>query len=192
MGKLINISPDVLRVAQDGLDDLIDLFGKNCLIVYPEGQTSYINNQNPNPTQYSGNIFYSKFLDNWGNGQPSPTQYIWNEVEEIWESNTQFTLPDPNTRVIYERPSEIIKVLISWDQRDFYVRPAQNVTYPDGTIQVKGYLSDVEKFLRADFFLIQNDLSKKIRLKYSKKGDPVDPSNIIQNRYFIMNMMRTP
>lgn len=87
-------------------------------------------------------------------------------------------------------PTLSVRLLIAWQERDFWVRLPADVRAPEGMIQTKGYVTDLDQVVRASHLLVQGPLASGQRAKFERAGDPVDPSNIIQGRYFVCNWMR--
>ena len=87
-------------------------------------------------------------------------------------------------------PTEVVRLVVAWEERDFWVRVPFGTKLPDGTVQTKGYLTDVDRVVRASYLLIADPLASGQRAKFERAGDPVDQSNIIQGRYFVCNWMR--
>lgn len=167
MGKLFDLTDDVLQVAQDGLDDLIDLLGKSCTLHFPPKWTP---------------------ITTGDTDTPLPAGY---EDASVWV-NGGLISPDgtggSSQRAI--ETTETIKLLIQWSPQTYYLKPGPGTVVPDGSIQTKGYITDLDSVMKASYLTIQNALADRLRLKFERLGDPIDPSNIIQGRYFICNWRR--
>jgi len=165
MGKLFDISDDIIQIAQDGLDDIIDQFGKDCLLHYPirwETDASVV-------------------VDPIGNKKDS-RWITGNDGEEFYDIDTS------GKKAIQETVT--LRMLVRWQDKDFWIRPSRNIVLPDGYIQTRGYQSDLPSVMRCEYMLVQSTLKDLIYLKFERDGGPVDPGNIVKDRYFIMNWKR--
>lgn len=89
-----------------------------------------------------------------------------------------------------EDPTEGVRLMVAWDERDFWVRLPANVKFPDGVIQTKGFVTDLDRVMRASFLLVDGPLAAGQRAKFERAGDPTSPFKVIQDRYFLCNWAR--
>jgi hypothetical protein len=87
-------------------------------------------------------------------------------------------------------PTAPVRLLVAWKPKDFWVKPAPGVTLPAGAIQTKGLLADLAAVTAADHLLVQSALADRLRLKFARDGDPVDPNNIVPDVFFVLNWKR--
>lgn len=109
----------------------------------------------------------------YAGGAPAPSQNPWAGGGDSPSAHT-----------------DTVNLSISWEERDYWVRLPSGTKAPEGAIQTKGYMTDVDKVIRASYLLVEDPLGRGLRQKFERAGDPVDPSNIIQNRYFVCNWRR--
>lgn len=172
-GRLFTIDPDVRLIAQNGLDDMIDQLGKICLLYYPAiaspcgGCTSTLPPGSENK---------------WITGGPAP-------------NINQNCFSCGGAGSVFVEPVEELRLLIAWYEKDYFIdieKKEKMISAPQGKIQTKGYLKDLHKVMRANYMLVQTNLEGMLRLKFERDGDPVDPSNIVSDRYFLLNWKRVP
>ncbi len=164
-GKLFDITDDIRQVAKDGLDDMIDQFGKVCVLHFPITWTTDA----------------SAVVDPIG---PKPGT-IWETGMQEQESYDQVTDGKRATRQTAE-----LKMLIRWNSKDFDIKPARGVVVAQGAIQTKVYQTDLPQIMRAEYMLVQASLKASIYLKFERDGGPVDPTNIVADRYAVINWKR--
>lgn len=173
LGRLFLIEQDVIEIAQNGLDDIIDQLGKTCLLYYPAISIPCNNCLDSLPPG-SGN--------KWITGGPAPQRN--QSCQSCGGTGSKFV-----------EPREEVKLLIAWEPRDFYIKMEDSdmsISAPTGKIQTKGYLRNLHKIMRANYMVVQTDISGMVRMKFERDGEPADPSNIVKNRYFVINWKRVP
>lgn len=165
MAKLFTLSADVKKIAQDAIDDLIDQLGKDCLLIYP-----------PLPEPCNNCI-----LDPIGN-----------KSSNYWVSGGP--IPFPNGGICpscngsgyhFTETTKAIKLLIANSPSEWFVKTPSNIQVPDGTIQTKGYVTDLPDVLQSRKLIVQVGLQPIIRYVYDLKGEPIDQGNIVQGRYWV-------
>lgn len=73
-----------------------------------------------------------------------------------------------------------------WEMKKFLLPvPDLQLRVPYSVVQTKGFMSDVPKVMKAAYLLVNTPISGVLRQKYKLLGEPGDPSNIIQGRYFV-------
>lgn len=165
MAKLFTLSADVKKIAQDAIDDLIDQLGKDCLLMYPPLPEACVNCE----LDPIGN----KSSNHWTNGGP---------------------IPFPNGSICplcngsgyhFKETSKSIKLLIGNSPSEWFVKLPAGLQVPAGTIQTKGYVSDLPDVLQCRKMVVQVSLEPMIRYTYELYGEPIDQGNIVQNRYWV-------
>lgn len=162
MGDLFVLTPDILALATQGLDSIINQLGKECLLIYSP-KMNYCTNCRFDP--------------------------IGNKSSNIWVSGGSVPFssgicPLCNGKGLRaEQVTKLIKMLVHTDPKTFYPRLPPMVEVPAGTVQTKCYLTDLPGILQAQEMIIQPDLGPLIKAKYRLSGNPANPSNIIQMRY---------
>lgn len=171
MGVLFTLDTATKAVIQQGLDDLITELGKDCLIVYPPLRVNCVNCVKDPIGNKSSNV--------WKTGGPLP----FPNGGICPMCNGSFTVAKEN--------SETLHLLCAWEPRNFFY-PIRNLDLkvPFGTIQTKGYMSDLPKIKRANYLVFELPIVPIIRQTYVLSGEPGDQSNIIQNRYFVATWER--
>lgn len=120
-----------------------------------------------------------------------------NKVEEI-VYNPNNNIPEKNSinahRVRggdYERQNKIIreveiltdiKLKVYWDQKS-WIGITDGMVVPDGSIQTIGFMSDLEKVLKAKALIVHKDIKGKKELRFERMGEHI-PMGLRQNRYF--------
>lgn len=165
MGNLFTLTPDIIQLAKNGIDDLLNQLGKKCLLQYSPKQI------------FCPNCTYDP---------------VAKKSRNIWISGGPISFPNGTTCPMcegvgykFETATDTITMLCHTDKRKWVTKLPPNVQISDGAVETKGYLSDLEKVLRAEVMIVQPDLSPYITWKYKLYGEPTNPSNIIQDRYFL-------
>ncbi len=165
MAKIFTLSNDIKQIAQNAIDDLIDQLGKDCLLSYPPFP-ELCNNCILDPI---GN----KSSNHWTNGGP---------------------IPFPNGGICplcngdgyhYKEVTKSIKLLISNSPSQWFVKMPAGIQVPAGSIQTKGYVTDLPDVLQSRRLILQVSLEPMVRFTYELAGEPIDQGNIIQNRYWV-------
>lgn len=87
--------------------------------------------------------------------------------------------------------TDTLHLLCATSQKDFfYPITGVDLQVPFSFIQLKGFLTDVPKIMRADYFVVETGIEGLIRQKYRRWDEPMDRSNIIQGVYFNVTLKR--
>ncbi len=164
MGKLFDLTDDIRQIAKDGLDDMIDQLGKICILYYPV---------NYNTTTVSVDPIGQKPASIWETGL---------QIREEYNKDTSGKAA--------ERETDEVRMLVRWEPNDFWLKPGKGIVVPEGTIQTRCYQTDLPKIMRAEYIIVQQNISGVITLKFQRAGGPVDPSNIVPDRYAVINWTR--
>lgn len=142
-------------------DEMIEEWGKTCVLVYPP---KLIVNGSGGNFRASGNK-QTKVPANspLSNGEGYKEQEI----------------------------TEEIRMSVVTDPRNFYVKFPANVQIPDGMIQTKGFIADLDKVMQATHLIVEPATLIGIKWKYSKYSEPKDIYNVITDRYFYVNWIRS-
>lgn len=168
MGKIFTLSDDIRAIAQDAIDDLIDQLGKDCKLVYPSNAERCPNCVYDLEAHRSTNVYKP--------GGPIPFD---SGACPVCDGIGTITTP----------ASESIRFLCQWNPRDWFIAPG-NIRIPEGYMQIKGYLKDMQKVLRAEYIVIQTPIANVREYRYKLDSEPIDQGNIIQGRYFIALLKR--
>lgn len=110
---------------------------------------------------------------------------VWLSGGPIFFDNSQ-TCPMCNGRgTRQDQVTKTIKLLCHSNQKKWVTKFPPNIEIPAGAIETKGYLSDLEDILLSRVMIVQPSLSSLIKWQYKLMGEPTNPSNIIQERYFV-------
>lgn len=82
--------------------------------------------------------------------------------------------------------SETVVLKCNWEPRRFLTPvPGWELRVPNSIVEVKGFLTDLPKLLRARHLVVNIPLAPYLRQEYVLLGEPGDPSNIVSGRYFV-------
>ena len=167
MGNILNIDKATKKIIQDALDDIITELGKDCRLVYPSKAIACVNCQ-ADPIGHKPSV-------RWKTGGPMP-----------FSSGSICPLCN-GVGKRFEEVYEDIRFKLNWDFKKFLYpfSPNVDVRVPFSIVQVKGYITDMPKIIKADHLIIQLPLESMLKKKFKLIGSPGDASNIIQGRYFI-------
>lgn len=165
MGTVFTLTDDIKAVVTAGLDDLMTELGKNCTLVYPPKYAACVN--------CVFDPIGNKSSNRWVTGGPVP--FPEGSICPFCGGNGK-------------RADEVtvtIKMLVRAESSQFWVKAPAGFQVPTGSIQTKGFLTDVQKVLTAREMIVQPELQTIIRYRYTLVGEPLDVGNIIQGRYFV-------
>jgi hypothetical protein len=171
MGHIFSIDNSTKDVIAQALDDILANtadggLGKTCLLVYPP---RLVPCGNCVPDPFSGTSSSrpragapNKFLP----GQTCPMCGGKGNIEQ--EVSEQLTLK------------------CNWDIRSF-IKLIKNLDLrvPYSILETKGFMTDLPKVLKANYIVVNLPIAPFIRQRFKMIGEPGDPSNIIQGRYFV-------
>ena len=170
MGKIFTLTPDIKKIAQDAIDDLIDQLGKDCLLVYSSVKADCPNCLYDPITKRSTGRY------KLGGPRPFP--------------NGQICPVCRGTGQLESESTEIIRMLCQWNPARFTSLSDATIQIPNSIVQTKGYIWDLPKILRARTIILQLPIEPYIRYRFQLWGEPIDSSNIIQSRYFVATWKR--
>lgn len=171
MAAIFTLTQPIKDLATNALDSLIRELGKDCLLVYSP-KMEYCPNCTFDPqSKRSSNIWKS------GGPAPFPSGALCSLCNGKGQRANQVT--------------KLIRLLCHSNIKKFINLPPQ-LEIPDGTIQTKGHISDLEFVLQAEEMIVQPDLSPYIKWRYKLWGEIINPSNIISNRYWSGLWRRIP
>lgn len=168
MGKLFTITPNIKKIAQDAIDDIIDQLGKTCRLYYPAKAVDCVNCVYDPIGKKSSNI--------WRSGGPMPFHVGACPMCD-------------GAGLRFDEQYEDKKFLCRWNPRQWFIAPG-NIRIPDGYMQIKGYLTDLPALKRSEYIIVQTDISNYSSFKYKLDGEPIDKGNIVQGRYFVALLKR--
>lgn len=168
MGNIFTITNDIREIAQGAIDDLINELGKTCQVVYPPKRV------------FCANCVYDPI------GQKSSNKY-----KSGGSMPFSFgTCPMCNGAGYHnESATDNITLLCAWQPQNWFILP-QNIRVPAGDLQTKGFITDLPKVIACIEMIVELPVEPYIRCKFRLASQPVDPGNIIQNRYFVATWER--
>jgi hypothetical protein len=163
MGTLFTLTDAIREVTQAALDDLITELGKTVRLVYPPLRVE---------CGCAGNA--------WVTGGPFPTP------------GASPCALCGGTGYRAEVTTEDLLMLVAAEPSRFFRPLPRGTQVPDGTIQVKFFLSNLPKVKQAQELILQPELEQVARWRYVLDGDPIDVSNIVRGRYAVAQLRRVP
>lgn len=157
------LTPDVLNVAKLAFDSLIYTLGKTCRLFITPKTLRCINCIYDPINKRSSNIYLT--------GGPYP-----------FPEGSQCPLCGGKGIIVEEAYDDVI-LLIQEDVSKF--QKIGSLNFPDGSIQTKGFITDLPKIQRCNYMLKHVDLSSILPQKYKLSGEPICPGNIVKSRYFV-------
>ena len=170
MANIFTLDSSIVTIASQAIDDLINQLGKACLLLYPP-RAQACNNCIPDPVgRKSSNHWLSGGPMQFPDGSMCP---LCNGVGQLMQQHT-----------------ETITLLCAWEPSKFFVKLPASVQLPAGSIQTKGFMVDLPRVLKARSVIIETLIQPIQRYRFDLVGEPVDPGNIVQGRYFVANWKR--
>ncbi len=181
MGRLFTLTDEIRQIAYDGLADLIDQLGKDCLLVYPPKWTAC--DCTTDPAAAAG----SNPNNRWVTGGPAPP------------GQSGLCLACGGTgRKAEESVTETVQMLVTWGATEAFKKGAStyarnvpaDLQIAAGSCQTKGYFELIPKIVRAHQMILQPDKQGTVRWRFELDGEPVDVSNINPGRFCVANWKR--
>lgn len=165
MGQIFTLDADTLAVITAALDDLIEEFGKDCMLVYPPRWVECANCVPGLGGQPS---------NRWKTGGPLP-----------FPAGSVCPLCGGQGRRA-EEETELVHVSCEWNPREFqFLFPNVNVRAPFSTLKTKSFLSLAPKLSRCDHLRMQVPVDGITLRKFQLASQPGDVSSIVQDRYCV-------
>lgn len=166
MPEIFDLDDDTRDVIRAALDDIIEVLGKDCLLVYPARMNACANCV---PSPMGG-----QSSNRWRTGGPIP---FANGSVCPWCNGT-------GRRA--EELTETIHLGCEWNPREFTrLFPNIDIRKPNSTLRTKGYLRDAPKMARCDHLRLQSPVEGLVVRKMQLASAPGDESSIIQGRYCV-------
>jgi len=162
MANIFELTDDIRQIAAFAFDDLIEALKKPCLVVYPPKMIPCeLCTYDPVGKKSSG----------------------------FWKDGTRIRGVCPHCGGNYykaQEVSETVHFLTEIQPKQFEKFPFDiPVRDPGGLLQVKGYMTDLPKILKCEYLIHDLNMRPFIEQRYKMYGEPISPSNIVKNRYFI-------
>lgn len=151
--------------------------GKDCLLIFDPKRVRCSNCVYDSLNKCSANRYLP------GGPQPFPL----NSLCPI--CNGKGTLDTPVTKPIV--------LLLNWAPKTWLAMPNMdmanvNIEVPGGACQAKGFMTDLPNVLQSRKMVIETAITGIKQYIYVLAGEPIDPSNIVQGRYFMSIWKRAP
>lgn len=180
MGQFIDIDPDTLAdirtATYEGISFIIDNFSRSCQLFYPAVDV-ICPNCIVDPRSHASTGRYKM------NG---PEPFPLGDLCPICEGRG--FLPG-------NVASDTIKLLLDFSPKQWQNiggspgTPDELVRLPNGLVSSKGYIEDLPKVLRCSYIIMDVNANYQGN-RYKLYGEPILPSNIVQNKFFVANWTR--
>lgn len=160
-------------VAQQGFDDLINVLGKKCLLVFPGVTNPCVNCVYDSVGQKSSNHF--------AHGGPLP-----------FPNGTACPMCN-GEGMRQDKPTKEVKLLLLFEPK-VYVDPSDNrlnIRIPDAILETRGRIEDWPDVEQCEYLIAQSDIQGYGPRKFKLASEPSDDNNISQGRYFVARWERT-
>ena len=169
---IFTISDEIRQVAMDAFDTLINELSKTCRLYYPPKMQECSNCVVDMIGRKSSNIYL--------HGGPIPFPF-----------GGMCPMCDGAGYKAIEVYHDV-NFLVNENIKSFYKDGLpSNVNLPNGTIQTKGYITDMPKVKRCSHMIKHLALENYQTMNYTLYGEPLSPGNIIQGRYFVALWLRS-
>lgn len=158
-------------LAQQGNDDIIDVFGKTCTLVFPAITNPCVNciadpigGKSSNHFQHGGPMpFANGSSCPYCDGQGMRADVTTRDVKFACVYDVKEYL-DPNTRIV--------------------------IRIPNGVCEIRGYLTDLPDVEQCEYILVQSDINSITKRRFKLMTEPIDDNNIVPGRYFVAKLER--
>lgn len=162
MGTIFTLTDDVLNIAKSAFQDLMEALKKPCLVVYPPKMIAC------------------------GACLPDPTG---KKSSGFWRDGSRIRGVCPHCGGNYYKAQEVSETLYfltevqpkSFEKFPFEV-PMKD---PGGLLQIKGYMRDLPKIQQCEYIIHDLNMRPYIEQRYKMYGEPISPSNIVKNEFFV-------
>lgn len=176
MANIFSIDADTRRVILGVLDDFLadsedGGLARKCLVVYPPRQARCENCVYDQSSNRSSNRPRS--------GAPVP--FAVGAACPLCSGR--------GTRE--EAATEELVLKCTWEFKKFLSPPqGVDVRLPNSVVEVKGYMTDLPKLLKAQHLVVGLPTAPYLRQAVTLIGEPFDPSSLVPNRYFVSYWQR--
>ena len=172
MGNLFTLTPAIKGIAQQAISDLISQLGKDCKLIWPP-RAKPCQNCLPDPIG-------KKSSNRWRTGGP------------VWFPDGSVCPVCNGVGQLFEEVSKTITMLCAWSPKDWFVKVPFNIQVPDNEIQTKGFIADLPSVLQARRMRLEASVQPLIHYEFDLQGEPIDPGNIVQAKFFVARWRRRP
>lgn len=163
MSSIPNLLPTEIRqIAHDYLVALFEALKKPCKLVYPPKMIP-CSACTPDATGKKSSGFWKDGTRIRGVCSYCGGNYF--KAQEVSES--VFFLTQVDTKKFEKFPFEV---------------PLRD---PGGLLQIKGYMEDLPKVLKCEYLIHDLNMQPFIEQRYKMVGEPISPSNIVKNVFFV-------
>ncbi len=163
-----SLTDEEIQLLRDGFDSLLDFFGQSCKLIY---QPRIVN------CPACVNLASNQSNTHWRHGGPL----------RIDQQGICGVCGGTNKKT--EEVSEIIKMSLAWQPKDFiggyFQKVAPGVNAPRGIIQSRAYLTDLPKINKCIEMHAQLPIENYIGNRYKLLREGQDQFGIIKGRYFL-------
>lgn len=163
-GNVFTLTPDLVQLMIDSIDDGIANFGKDCMLVFPPRTTQCPNCVWDSIAKRSRNVYRTGGPQPFGQGQLCP---VCGGSGLIQDTNRTLT----------------VRMLVRWQPRNF-IYLAGNIQLPYGVCETLGHLSDLPRVAQASVMYVELPMMPVIRARYELNGEMIDTNSIAQGNYF--------
>jgi hypothetical protein len=182
MSRLFTITPDIRKIGEQAINDLIDNLGRQCKVIY-ESETAQVCN----------NCFFDSA------NQRSTGKYNGTGPRAFASGKCPVCRGTgylPNTT----ESSDTLTLLIDWQPKEWAIidrmvtlqgaPPAGGKIGKGNMVMVKGYIADMPKVIQAKYIILDYPNAQYENNRFILWGEPVVQGNIIQTKYFNAYMTR--
>jgi hypothetical protein len=169
MVNIFEITDEIRNLAKLAFLDLHRDLSRQCRLYYPPRMITCINCQSDPIGRKSSNRYL--------HGGPAP-----------FPLGSICPMCGGTSRIAQESYDDI-QLLID-EEPDIY-KKYPNANLPQGIIEAKGLISDMSKVLKCDYLIKDLTIRPYLEFRYTRYGEPVLPSNIVLNEFFISLWQRS-
>jgi hypothetical protein len=165
------LTPDLVQIMRDGIDDIIQSFGRDCQLVFPGTGIVQCNNCVwDSMTRKSRNIYRTGGPIPFGQGSVCP----------VCGGKGTITQPEQY---------KTIHMVLRWNPSDFVLLPG-NIEVPFSIVETEGWIRDLPAVLQSRVMIAEIPLAPIIRARFELSGEPVDTNSISEGQTFTAHWKR--
>jgi hypothetical protein len=171
IGNTPLLTPDLVQIMSDGIDDMLASFGKDCKLVFSGTSLQFCPNcVYDSMAHRSTNVYKPGGPKPFGRGQVCPVCGGAGTV-------------GPAER--YQN----LRLICRWNPKNFLL-PSPNIQVPYSVVETEGEITDLPAVLQSRVILIEVPIQPYVHARFELQGEPVDVNSLVQAKTFVCQWNR--
>jgi hypothetical protein len=171
IGNILTLTPDLVQIMADSIDDMINNFGKTCSLVFPgRGAVPCNNCVYDSMRRRSTNVYKTGGPIPFGQGNVCPVCGGKGLI-----ASSEHTRP--------------IKMIMRWNPGDFTLLPG-NIEVPFSIVETEGWMFDLPDVLQSRVMIAELPIEGRLKARFELSGEPTDVNSISQGQTWTAHWKR--